>query len=174
MSSRDRTETSMFPFWWKMCSLEARKTSGKSRMTPTVGGERPSIPRASWFMDLMTLALRTVWGRGRRQFNRWTQMLRSGKNKQRRFWGELFFRGAGTKTELSVVDKIELARTYEPMTGKQIEIQNSKWAFLEHLCFTVATLRKYAKFLESLACPLRSQQTFNGKHLYNIMLLVNV
>ena len=30
------------------------------------------------------------------------------------------FRGAGHETELSLVDKIELARTYENITGKQI------------------------------------------------------
>ena len=32
------------------------------------------------------------------------------------------FRGAASKTELSLVDKIELARPYQPMTGKQIGI----------------------------------------------------
>ena len=73
-------------------------------------------------MDPRTLALRTIWGRGRRQFNRWTHKLRSGKTNK--VVSELnffvLFRGAASKTELSVVDKIELARTYEPMTGKHI------------------------------------------------------
>ena len=32
----------------------------------------------------------------------------------------LIVRGAAAKTELSLVDKIELARTYQPLTGKWV------------------------------------------------------
>ena len=105
-----------------MWSLAAGKTSGRSPVTATVEGGRHLIPLASWFMGPRILALRTVWGRGRRQFNLWTQKLRSGKTSM--FLKQMFalFRGAATKTELSLVDKIELARTYQPMTGKKIWI----------------------------------------------------
>ena len=72
-------------------------------------------------MDLQTLASKTVWGKGRQQFNRWTQKLRSGRNRD---FSEMSYfalvRGAGSKTDLSLVDRIELAKAYQPMTGKQI------------------------------------------------------
>ena len=71
-------------------------------------------------------------------------------------------RGAASKTELSLVDKIELAKTYQPMTGKQIKAKTGKLVFSEHRCITMDTLWQYANYLESLTCPLHPQQT-NGK-----------
>jgi len=53
-------------------------------------------------------------------------------------------RGAGSKTELSLVDKIELARAYQPLTGST--------------CFLTDTVLEYAEYLESqrrlpCSCP---------------------
>ena len=119
MSSQDQTVTLTFPFWWKMWSQWVVKTSGKSPETPTVDEGHRLIPRASWFMDPRTFALRTVLGKGRRHISPVNQTLRSeNKIVWYIFWG--LIRGAIAKIELSVVDKIELEGSFETMTGKYI------------------------------------------------------
>ena len=50
-------------------------------------------------------------------------MLRSGKSRTKDLPEMSFialFRGAAHKTELSLVDKIELARTYKNLTGNKM------------------------------------------------------
>merc|ERR1712226_839697 len=48
-------------------------------------------------------------------------------------------RGPAGKTELSLVDKIELARAYQPLTGST--------------CFVADTVLEYAEYLESQRRP---------------------
>ena len=55
------------------------------------------------------------------------------------------------KTELSLVDKIELARAYQPLTGCWIiqwPILISR-AFTDQMCFTIDNLLLYSEFLDS-------------------------
>ena len=50
-------------------------------------------------------------------------------------------RGADTKMELSLVDKIELARTYEPITRRIVSL--SIYLLVGESCFNMDTLKIY-------------------------------
>ena len=85
----------------------------------------------------------------------WDQVLCTNKQQMIIY---VAIRGAAHKTDLSLVDKIELAKTYQNMTGKQIWARIVKWVFSDHICITMDTLWQYSNYLESL----HLQQT-NGK-----------
>lgn len=65
-------------------------------------------------------------------------------------------RGAETKMELSLVDKIELARAYEPITSRIISL--SIYLLAGESCFNKDTLKIYSEHVDSLRLSCTSSK----------------
>ena len=74
------------------------------------------------------------------------------KSKLKWPWDEYLIRGPASKTELSLVDKIELARAYQNITSNSsLDISHPSWPSL----LTVSTFWAF-EFFKIWAFPLRS------------------